>query len=243
MTASKSFSGQSPAVPHLAVSNELGDLRGDVEAGFQASEALVENGSFARANLKMATKPTATDTVTIGSNVYEFGGTGSNINVAIGAAVANSRTNLAAAINASGTAAVFAEVSTVPTAGVSIVAADAKGGTPVKGPGASIALSEGLTAVADVWDQANLSATGVAEGTTKKATGKVAINAVNVASIFAIKLDFTASKITWAAFSAAGAPKVTSATVTISGNYLLVNAAAGATALVDTDFIVFTAIE
>lgn len=241
--SSKSFGPQTPAIPHLEIGKEIGDLRNDTEAGFVANEALIENGAYSRANLKMATKPTATDTVTIGTNVYEFGGTGSNINVTIGAAVANSRANLAAAINASGTAKVKAEVSTVPTAGVSIVLADAVGGTPVKGPSTSIALSRALTAAADVWDQANLSATGIAEGTSRRASGKVVINTTNVASPFAIPLDFTPARLIWAAFASTGAPKVTTATVAISGTYILIDAAAGATDLADTDFIVWQAIE
>jgi len=54
----------------------------------------------ATGTLSMATKPTADDTVTIGSNVYTFVASPAAAgDVAIGAAVANSKANLLAAIN------------------------------------------------------------------------------------------------------------------------------------------------
>jgi hypothetical protein len=54
----------------------------------------------ATGTLSMATKPTADDTVTIGSNVYTFVATPAAAgDVALGAAVANSQANLVTAIN------------------------------------------------------------------------------------------------------------------------------------------------
>ncbi len=58
------------------------------------------NGVKATGTLGMATKPTANDTVTLGTNVYKFVATAAAAgDVAIGALIANSQANLVAAIN------------------------------------------------------------------------------------------------------------------------------------------------
>lgn len=73
-------------------------------AVFNANAALLKTGldSKATGTLSMATKPTADDTVTIGTNVYTFVETwAAEGDVEIGALVANSQANLVAAINGS----------------------------------------------------------------------------------------------------------------------------------------------
>jgi hypothetical protein len=240
--ASRSFGIQSPEIPHLS-KGELADLRRDIEEGFLASEQIVEAGHYAMATLLIGTLPTVGDTVTIGTNVYEFGGVGANINVAIGGAVATSRTNLANAINTLGTASVLAEVSAVPGAGVSIFKATSRGGALAKGAGQSLALSETLTAVADIWNQTNLNITGKSAGMNKVAYGKVTIDATNLASDFAVKLDFTPTSVRWIAYAATGAIKTTTALVTLSSQFVVFNANNGGTALVATDYIIWEACE
>jgi len=73
-----------------------------------------DTGHVAQACLFLATLPTDTNTVTIGSDVYEFEGVGANINVLKGASAAESRANLVIAINNEGTELVFADQPTTP---------------------------------------------------------------------------------------------------------------------------------
>ncbi len=112
------------------------------------------NGANATSTLSMATKPTATNTVTIGTTVYTFVATPAAVgDVAIGALVANSQANLVAAINVGDdfndphpdvAVAAFAANDMVATAKVFGVA------------GNSIATTETFTASGNVFDEDTL---------------------------------------------------------------------------------------
>jgi hypothetical protein len=201
----------------------------------------MDSGQVPCATLLMATNPTATNTVTIGSDVYEFDGAGSNINVAIEASVALTRAALVAAINSQGTENVVAEDGSPIADALTIFEAAGPGGSKLAIAGSDVALAETLADAADVWTQANLNVTGKPEGVRKMTTGNVVIDATNLATEFYLELGFTVEKVLWAALDTNGAPKVTTATVAPSGTGLLIDADAGATALVATDEVSFIA--
>jgi len=202
MVASKSFSAQGPAIPHKST-GEVADLRGDVELAFLAMEAQVEAPMPAQANIRLNTQPTAADTITIGSDVYEFKAaltdaptTAGNILVLRGASAAAARTNIVDAINGKGPALSTASAKPVQSIKASIYNTDwlhiepasFAGGPPVTGPGPSVALSDGLTA-AVAWDQTNLNLTGFA-GNFKRAVARVVVDATNLATNFDVVLPF-----------------------------------------------------
>lgn len=220
-------------------------------------------GHIASAKLVMSAQPTATDTIGIGSDTYEFlasGGTVADdayIAVEIGGSAAITLTNLVSAINAenadnqhanalnsgggaalaNGTESVVADVSGTS---LRIRNAVSPGGDAIVGS-EDLTLTEAITAAADVWNQANLNATGRVEP-LKITGGSVTITSQNLATDFNIELPFTPVDFTWRAFAASGTEKATSAVVGLSDNSLLVNANAGGSALIATDVIRWMAI-
>lgn len=200
--ASRSFSSKVPAKGHLVrgsggLQGEISDLRADVEEGFIASESEVSAAAVAQANIRLNTQPTATDTITIGTNIYEFKAlitdaptTAGNIVVLRGATAAAARANIVAAINgaaglgttytAKGTSAVVASI--YNTDFLHIEAATFAGGPVDPGTKPNLALSDALTAVI-AWDHENLGRTGGNVG-LKKAVQKVVVDAVNLAADF-----------------------------------------------------------
>jgi|APSaa5957512622_1039677.scaffolds.fasta_scaffold18667_2 hypothetical protein len=225
-----------------------GDLQVDTGSFIDADGNVmkVPQGSYSSAILNFATLPIAADTVTIGADVYEFGNPGANIDVPITPLdVTATMNDFIDAINGAaavenGTENVLAEA---VGASVKITYADAPGGTKsAVGSGVStMVLSEVLTAVADVWNQANLNACGRAAG--KFAFGTVVIDATNLATAFTIDLPFDPAGCSWKAFAAANTEKATSATAVIGTNLLTVDADAGGTPLIATDYIVWHAWE
>lgn len=202
---------------------------------------LPENvGHIAQASLYVATLPTDTNTVTIGSDVYEFEGAGSNINVLKGVSAATARANLIAAINSEGTELVVADAPTTPATSVRIQPADRVGGTAQIGAGTSIAVSETLADAADVWNVANLNESG-APAYKKTATGKIVITAESLATLFTLELPFTPAVLQWAAFDTNEAPKATDCQCKINGDYLEFDFNAGSTDLSATDIVVWQA--
>lgn len=199
-----------------------------------------DTGHVAQACLYLATLPTDTNTVTIGSDVYEFEGAGSNINVLKGANAAASRANLVTAINTKGTEKVFADQPTTPATSVRIRPADRVGGTPQIGAGPSIAVSETLADSADVWNVANLNETG-APAYKKMASGKIVVTAESLASLLTLELPFTPVVLHWAAFNTSDAPKATDCQCGINGDYLEFDFNAGSTDLIATDYVIWEA--
>jgi hypothetical protein len=199
-----------------------------------------ETGHVAQACLFMATQPTATNTVTIGADVYEFDGVGANINVALGVDAAATRAAFILAINNEGTELVVADAPTTPATSVRIRPADRVGGTAQIGAGTSIAVSETLADAADVWNVANLNETG-APAYKKYASGKIVVTAESLASLLTLELPFTPVVLHWAAFDTNDAPKATDCQCGINGDYLEFDFNAGSTDLVATDYVVWEA--
>lgn len=228
------FSGKGPDIPHLN-KGEVADLRSDLEETFVALEAAYprDDGHIGNAELVMSAQPVATNTIGIGADTYEFDGVGANINVVIGADAGETRDNLIEAINTSGTELVFADEN---GNNVRIQNADAVGGTPVVGTPPSVVLTEAITDAADVWNQANLNATG-GPATTKHASGTIVVTAENLATLVELPMSFTPVGVLWQAFDASDVPKATTATVVIDGDSLKFNFDAGGTPLVATDYV------
>jgi len=206
----------------------------------QANLLSEEPGHIAQAVLLIATLPTDTNTVTIGSDVYEFEGVGANINVLKGASAAESRTNLIAAINTQGTELVVADEPGTPANGVRIRPADRVGGTAQVGAGPDIAVSETLADAADIWNAANLNETGAA-AYQKMARGKIVVNATNLAADVVLEMEFTPVVLSVTAFDTNGAPKATTAQFSISGDFLVLSFDDGGSPLVATDYVVWEA--
>lgn len=130
------------------------------------------NGAYATGTLGMATKPTADDTITIGTTVYTFVASPEAAGeVAIGAAVANSQANLVAAINGddfntahpSVVAADFESDEMVITAKISGIAAN------------SLATTETFADETDAWGAATMTG-GVAETHTAADVGDLFVD-------------------------------------------------------------------
>ena len=148
-----------------------------------------DDGTIANAFLGLATIPTATNTVTIGTDVYEFlnpagqVANDANIGVSIGLNVAASRTNLINAINGvgtgiadgilnnAGTGPVIVEngteslVASPLSTTVYIKSADAVGGTAIAA-NPNIVVGETLTNVADYWNIDSSGIGGISLNTT-----------------------------------------------------------------------------
>lgn len=198
--ASRSFGSKAPAKPHLVRGSggwqaEVSDLRADTEEGFLAMEAEVSAQAVAQANIRLNTQPTATDTITIGSDVYEFvatlaATTPGNIGVLRGADAAAARANIIAAINgaaglgttytAKGTSAINASI--YNTDFLHIEPSEFPGGPSVAGLKPNLALSDALTAVI-AWDQVNLGLTGGNIG-LKRVVHQITVDATNLAADF-----------------------------------------------------------
>ena len=141
----------------------------------------------AQGTLSMATKPTTGDTITIGSTVYTFKDTMTTaFDVAIGALVSDSQTNLVAAINLSGTAGTeyYAGTTVHPSVRAAAFAADDMVVTAKRAglDGNAIATTETLTDGTDAWDAATL-------GTTTAGTGWTASVTITAATIAATASD------------------------------------------------------
>lgn len=205
----------------------------------QTNKLPEDTGHVAQACLFLATLPTDTNTVTIGSDVYEFEGVGANINVLKGANAAASRANLVIAINTLGTELVVADQPTTPATSVRIRPADRTGGTAQIGAGPSIAVSETLADASDVWNVANLNESGAA-AYKKVARGVIVITAESLASLFTLELPFTPAVLAWAAYNTSGLPITGKGQCVINGDYLEFDFDATST-LAATDYVVWEA--
>lgn len=162
-SAFRNTPGSSSAMASLKTSmEEAGDLLANIDPGAPAT-----------AELELSVNPTDTDTVTIGTDVYEFCTAGgsvaadANIGVVIGGAVATSRTNLMNAINGVVAAATGlfktdgvtpAErngnldwLATIIGANILLQSADDVGGA-VECRADSTVVEETLTNAANIWD-------------------------------------------------------------------------------------------
>jgi hypothetical protein len=205
----------------------------------QVNKLPEDTGHVAQACLYMATQPTATNTVTIGADVYEFDGAGANINVPLGVDAAATRAAFIVAINNQGTELVVADAPTTPATSVRIRPADRTGGTAQIGAGTDIAVSETLADASDVWNVANLNESG-APAYKKVARGTIVITAESLASLFTLELPFTPVVFQWTAFDTNGLPIAGKGQCVINGDYLEFDFDATST-LAATDVVVWEA--
>lgn len=173
-----------------------------------AQAARVDHGaSVAIAQLIFSGQPSATETITIGADVYEWNGAFANINVTIGGTAELSIDALVIAINSSGTESVLADK--LGTTYCRIRSADAPGGT-VLAADPSIVLGEASTSV--IWDVGNVNMNtlaGVAAGGRSYAA--VAFTAtsemIDTSSEMRLDFPFTVTFFTVQVRSSTGAPR------------------------------------
>jgi hypothetical protein len=229
-----------------------------IKAKFDDLDKAVENGTIPSARLNLATLPTANDTVTIGGHVFKFvaalAAAAAFTQVKVLGTAALDRAALVKAINGTADANVVPAI--VPHA-VPVIAdeidatririrkADVKGGTPTPTAkaGANIAVAEGLTAGADVWDRANLNESGQAN------VGAVAISSVVITAAMItagkvyVELPFTPIDFVFNAKSAAGVPRLITDNIVIEGDAIKIPLAGGAApAIQPTDIVTVSAV-
>lgn len=193
---------------HLAgVDNELADVA-------QAE------GSAAAATLIQAGQPTASHTLTVGSDVYEADGAGANINFVIAGSAEATMDNLLAAAQASGTENL--KWDKLDATHLRIRNADAPDGNVLAGD-QSIALDASSMAnySFDVGDVNMNTLAGLAGGT--KQVFSTAVLTITTAMITAtearISFPFTPASFTFSAVTSAGVPVAfTADTIAISGD-------------------------
>ncbi len=224
--------------------------------GRQVFDLLHDPGSIAVAVIAIATEPTATDTLTIGADVYEFVATAgavaddANIAVELDGAVANTRDNLVDAINAVDADNLHANITNVATDapalanGTEAVLATEVGATVViqtaTRPGGdlqsaspSIVLAEALTDASDIWDVGNVNLNtlaGRAKASRVKVTTEITVTAAMItATGVRIDLPFQPAHFVWQAHLSTGAKRFTANDLmTATADGLLLTLAGGA---------------
>jgi hypothetical protein len=214
------------------------------------NQALAGSGTIGRAPLALGTQPTSGDTVSIGTDVYEFlpsvdgeVADDDNIAVTIGADVAASRVNLVAAINGTapvlhvsalnseglpargrGTAPVVATNTTTPI----IVKTAQWAGGPVVAAKPNLALAETFTAVGNVWTGVtNMNQTGSEAGGMGMASVTITAAMITATSI-ALEFPFPVVDVVLQVRTAAGVIRAVGAdSVAKSGNLAVVTLAGG----------------
>lgn len=233
----------------------VGGLTGDPNA-----TPVVAQGVVPSARLVMSAQPTNNDTIGIGGTTFIFLNTlvaaTANVQVLIGASAAATLANLVNAINGNAATAgsTWVEATTPFAAHVladsvstslRIRLATARGITPaIAGVSGSVALTESITAAADIWNAANLNVAGTAPASGQLASnGQVAITAQMITNLsYLIELPFTPANFSYTARTSTGAVRATTDTVAISGNGLLITLAGGASpALQAGDIVSFWA--
>lgn len=199
----------------------------------------------------LATNPTATDTMTIGDDTYEWVAAAGdvaddgNIGVVLAGTVAASRTNLVAAINGTATATgLFQTDSTTPALykgtenvvavvvgnTVEVRTANTPGGTAAP-TGESITVAETMTAAADLWVYGNVNFNTLAgpAGGGCLAAGQVTVTAAMITA-GTVQVDFPFTP-TWFQVEVWTASDVQrpggSDTYEISGNGILITLGGG----------------
>lgn len=215
---------------------------GDALVFEQAQQQLA--GAVAVAELVQSGQPVAGETVTIGADVYEFDGAGSNINVAIGASAEATLDNLVTAVNGSGTENVRADKSGTTT--LVLRSAASPGGTVAVG-NPSIALSEAATNYA--WNPGNVNLNtlaGEAQALKKHAIAVLPVTAALAAlSTFRVcAFDFTPTRFLVGVMDSTGAPKVVHDTFAVDATTAsIVWTSAGTIHLVAGDMVLVEAWE
>lgn len=176
--------------------------------------------------------PTATETLTIGADIYEFGGVGGNINVTIGVDLDATLTNFVTA-SAAGTEDIA--YTNLGGGDLEILTADAPGGTIYPNPIPVITPSQVLDVVA-------IHSDGHVAGQSQE-SGVLTFDAVNtLIAGLVIPITITPRLIMWKLYAATGAEKATSMTVVTGAASITLDPTAGATPPVATDVFHFIAI-
>lgn len=202
---------------------------------------LVENaGSVAVCQIIQSGIPIANETITIGADVYEFGGAGANINVAIGAAEATLDNLLAAAV-AHGTEDLFWDKLSATV--LRLRSADGPQGTVIAAD-PSIAVSEAATNYVINVGAVNLNTlAGAAGGAIEEGHATLTITAAMVTNGQArIAFPFTVTQFMVNCRSATGAVLFDyTDTFTINNGDVLITLAGGAGNLTNTDVVTVVA--
>lgn len=225
LAQAKEADGKDPVSGRFQTHRRIQETRATLD------EVAGDTGYAGAAAISLATNPTATDTLTIGADVYEFQAAAAdlaadgNIAVLIGGSAAATLANLIAAINGSADSAhasIFQTDSTTPALGrgtEDITALDAGSGilaifpsvgqgagVPAVGAAPSIALSDALTAAVS-WDRANLSAApgGAADSKVQRCVIRHAVSAGDItAGSIVFIIPFVVSRWSWSAMTSAG---------------------------------------
>lgn len=222
--------------------------------------------------LSIGTEPTATDTVVIGADTYEFVASSgavaddANIAVELTGTVADTVTNLIAAINAEDADNQHANITNVATdapalangteavaasllsAGkVLVKGAERAGGSPKAGAGV-LALSETLTAAADGWDPGSVNMStlgGEAPGALRVGISTYTVANASAGGLRVFSFDFTPKAFMVQARSSTGGERQTDGgdVFALSGNDVVLTLAGGAAPdIQDTDVVTVVAI-
>lgn len=216
----------------------------DRSTGIRVWELLHDSGSIPVAILGMATEPTATDTVVIGADTYEFVATAgavtddSYIAVELTGTVADTVDNLVDAINAVDPDNLHANITNIATTapalanGTEYVLATEVGSTIVvqyaNGPGGaarvgdpSIVLGETLTDASDLWDVGNVNLNtlaGAALTARRQIVTSIAITAAMItAGSVRIDLPWQPTHFTFQGLTSAGVQRGVGADAVVAG--------------------------
>lgn len=162
-------------------------------------------GSAAVVQLIQAGQPSANDTLTVGADVYEADGVGSNINFAIGGSAEATLNNLLAAAVASGTEDLFWDKLSATT--LRLRSATAPQGTIV-GADPDIALTNALTNWSTDAGDVNMNTlAGIAAAQTQVAVAALMITTAMITATTArISFPFTPTRFTFSAVTSTGVP-------------------------------------
>lgn len=210
-------------------------------------------GSIPSSRIPFSANPANTDPMAIGATNIQFLTTliaaTTYAQVKRGASAALTLANLIAYINNDTTNTNWVESTTPPTwtliadavtaTKLRIRKALVRGGKPVPGTVASTVLSATITAGASAWDNANLSAYGVADTDVQQGRAKITITtAMITAGTVAIEFPFTPTSFIVQARSSAGVALAYSDVTAISGDAVVVTlGGGGAPNLVNTDVL------
>ena len=194
----------------------------------------LQSGSYSVANWTTGdgANPTASETITIGTDIYEWGGVGVNINVAIGAGLSASVENLVDAIEANSDE----DIDFWNDAGILyLLPIDDNDDYVIAGALPALAASQ----AADPWSFY----TGEAGG-GQVASGVITMTAAMVSRAFTIELPFTPSRMILQWFDSGGVVRSTiTATAGPTAGRLEIDPTAGGVNPVATDILVWVAWE
>lgn len=200
----------------------LNAAKTDVEAiEAELVDVMQMEGSVAIVRFVQSGQPSASDTLDIGADTYEFDGTGSNINVTIGADAEATLDNLISAINTSGTESILAEKFNATT--TTIKSASTPGGTVI-GANPDITIdASGATNYVCMEGNINMNTlAGVAAAKTATSCATLTITTAMISSgSVRISFPFTPRGFTFSATSSGVPVTFTADSLAISGDDIL----------------------